>query len=281
MEKTSKFKAIGFGVLILVLFLLVQLIAGVIGTIAWVAISAVISGGHFVYEDVIKQATPILLCVSEVLCIIIFGIWYYFGYIKKDKANGTYISGIHKIASPRTLGFIVSATVAMFFLALLMSHLMSSLWPESRKIFDSIMNTALDTDSLYGMLTLMVLAPLAEEIAFRGLILRYFRNAFGITGCIILNVIMFAVMHLNPLQSLYVLPIGAMLTYLALKYDSVIPSMLAHILNNSISVLLPMILNRDLKNTETLIGIIVFGVLAIVLSDIGIVSGRKTAVSNA
>ena len=158
---------------------------------------------------------------------------------------------------------------------------MSSLWPESRKIFDSIMNTALDTDSLYGMLTLMVLAPLAEEIAFRGLILRYSRNAFGITGCIILNVIMFAVMHLNPLQSLYVLPIGAMLTYLALKYDSVIPSMLAHILNNSISVLLPMILNRDLKNTETLIGIIVFGVLAIVLSDIGIVSGRKTAVSNA
>lgn len=281
MEKTSKFKAFGFGAGILVLFLLVQFIAGAVGSIVAFAFAAATSGGNFVYEDVIKQVTPIILCVAEVLCIIVFGIWYYFGYVKKEKLNGTYISVMHKMSGLRTWAFVVCSTIAVFFLALLISHLMSALWPKSREIFNSIMSTALDTDSLYGLLTLMVLAPVAEELAFRGVLLKHSRKAFGMTGCIILSVIMFAVMHMNPLQSIYVLPIAAMLAYLGYKYDSVIPAIIAHMLNNSISVLLPMLLNREIRNTEAAAAMIIFGILAIVFSDLRAVNNRKALVSNA
>lgn len=281
MEKTSKFKAVGFGVWILVLFLLVQFIAGALGTIGALAFASATSGGNFVYEDVIKQVTPMILCASEVLCIIVFGIWYYFGYVKKEKLNGTYISLTHKMSGLRSWAFVVCSTISIFFLALLISHLMTALWPESREIFNSIMSTALDTDSLYGLLTLMVLAPVAEELAFRGVLLKHSRRAFGMTGCIILSMIMFSFMHLNPLQSIYVLPIAAMLTYMGYKYDSVIPSILAHMLNNSISVLLPMFLNREIGNTEAVAAMIIFGILAMVFSDLRAVNNRKALVSNA
>lgn len=36
----------------------------------------------------------------------------------------------------------------------------------------------------------------------------------------------------DPMQSIYVLPLGFVFAYLAYKYDSVIPAIIAHILNN-------------------------------------------------
>ncbi|ETP71914.1 putative metal-dependent membrane protease [Lachnospiraceae bacterium JC7] len=280
MEKTSKFKAVGFGTMILVLFLLVQFIAGVIGAIGAIDMAVTKYGENFVYEEAIKEVTPIILCASEVLCIIAFGPWYYFEYVKKDKQNGTYISGISKVARPKTLAFIICSTVAIFSLALLISHTVAALWPMSLDIFDSIMSTALDTDTLYGMITIMLLAPVAEELAFRGVTLKYSRKAFGMWGCIILTMILFAIMHLNPLQSLYVIPISILLAYLAYKFDSVIPAILVHVLNNSLSVLVPKVLNRDVTNTEAVVVMIIFGILAIVFSDFKTVASRKPAISN-
>ncbi len=33
---------------------------------------------------------PVAQFLGEITCIVLFGMWYFFGYFKKDKKQGTY-----------------------------------------------------------------------------------------------------------------------------------------------------------------------------------------------
>jgi len=48
---------------------------------------------------------------------------------------------------------------------------------------------------LSGVLAMLVLAPLAEELFFRGVVYRLFRQSFGVLFAIVLSAVCFAMMH--------------------------------------------------------------------------------------
>ena len=239
---------------------------GVIGGIATVIPVAISTGYNFDYVELVKEVQPVILFASELVCIAVFGIWYFLKYVKaKDQAED--LQEEHeKPFNVKSMGFIVCLTIVTFCIALLISHFVTALSPASLNLFNSMMNTAMGDENIIGYLTIMLLAPIAEELAYRGILLRKSKTVFGIKGCIILNTLLFAAMHLNPLQSLYAIPVGMTLTYLAYRYNTVGVSILAHVLNNSISVLLPMVLNRDLNNIEIIIALVLFMVPTVLLS---------------
>lgn len=92
----------------------------------------------------------------------------------------------------------------------------------------------------------VILAPLGEELVFRGVAFFYAgkavsgmrnpRAAFWIANCI--QALLFGIYHLNPVQGLYAFFIGLALGYLCRKYQSLIPGMLAHLVFNGMSTLL-------------------------------------------
>ena len=67
------------------------------------------------------------------------------------------------------------------------------------------------------------------------------------------------------MQSIYVLPLGFVFAYLAYKYDSVIPAIIAHILNNCAGVLIPLLVGRELNNIEYFVLFVLFMIPTIII----------------
>jgi uncharacterized protein len=97
---------------------------------------------------------------------------------------------------------------------------------------------SLDTGDLVLLLLLIaVVAPIAEELFFRGMLYPVLRVRLGATMAISLNALLFAAVHFIPplLPGLFV--IGLVLTWVRERSDSVIPGILLHMAQNGLVVL--------------------------------------------
>ncbi|MBC8384175.1 MAG: CPBP family intramembrane metalloprotease [Candidatus Cloacimonetes bacterium] len=88
-----------------------------------------------------------------------------------------------------------------------------------------------------SLFIIAVLPGICEEILFRG----YFMNVFkkhGFRNSIIITGILFGILHLDPFRMLPVTILGFWMGYLLLSTNSVFVPIFAHIINNSIALLL-------------------------------------------
>ena len=92
-------------------------------------------------------------------------------------------------------------------------------------------------NSVSGVLSIAVMAPLLEELLFRGaiqgLLMRYFKNPW--VG-IIVAALVFGVIHANPVQIFYAACLGVGFGWMYYRTGSLLPAIVGHILNNSMAV---------------------------------------------
>jgi len=86
-----------------------------------------------------------------------------------------------------------------------------------------------------------VLPPIAEELVFRGVLARTLANRLPAAAAIVLSAAAFSLYHLNAAQAFPTFSLGLALGYIALRADSIVPTMIAHALNNAIAIVLPRI----------------------------------------
>ena len=256
MKKGSKRNAILFAVLFIVIFFAIQIVVAAIGSIIATILSGITDANEI--QAYIVSITPVITFITEIIMIVVFGAWYYLAFVKKDKAEGIYESGFRKIANVKGLCFIVVLAIAGYFLVLLISTVVGKLFPSFGELFNSIMGLTIGEDSMIGYITVMLLAPIAEELAFRGVLLKKSKQAFGFVGCVVINTIAFSLIHANPMQMIYVIPLGIVLTYLAYRYNSVVPSTIAHIINNSMSIILALVMNVEITPVLNIVLLVVF-----------------------
>jgi membrane protease YdiL (CAAX protease family) len=87
----------------------------------------------------------------------------------------------------------------------------------------------------WGYLTIGLLAPLSEEIVFRGAILKSLLNSsrLPVWGAIALSALMFSLIHMNPAQMPHAFVIGLLLGWMYWRTGSILPGMAYHWANNS------------------------------------------------
>ena len=90
-----------------------------------------------------------------------------------------------------------------------------------------------------GYFVVGLLAPLAEELVFRGAILRallrWHKNAWvGIA----VSAVLFAMIHMNPAQMPHAFLAGLLLGWMYYRTDSIIPGVVFHWVNNSVAYVL-------------------------------------------
>jgi membrane protease YdiL (CAAX protease family) len=108
---------------------------------------------------------------------------------------------------------------------------------------------------LISLFTLAVVAPLTEEILFRGLFLRAFARRYGIWPALVLSSALFAFFHLNVWQALAAVFAGLYLGHLCLSSGSLWPPMVAHAWFNGLPVALAAIgLTVDGYNSPNVAG---------------------------
>ena len=104
----------------------------------------------------------------------------------------------------------------------------------------------------WGYLVVGLLAPLAEEMVFRGAVLlsllRWKDNPW--IG-IVISAVLFAVIHMNPAQMPHAFLIGLLLGWLYYRTDSIVPGVVYHWVNNTVAyVMYNLYPNPDLTLVE-------------------------------
>ncbi len=187
--------------------------------------------------------TPIVMYLqfaASIITFVVAGIWYYFGYVKKEKAVPGNRSLKETFKGWPDAVFILTGAIAAWGLAGTLSSICTLLMPKTAENVNSALNMALgDGAQIIGLISAIILAPITEELIMRGIIFRRSKRAFGIVGCILISTILFSVMHLNVIQGIYVIPMGLFWGYVAYRYNSVIPCICCHMINNFIGMLVP------------------------------------------
>ena len=108
---------------------------------------------------------------------------------------------------------------------------------------DAMIREAVRIDSPLRALTVpfavVFVAPVTEELLFRGLILPRLRDRFGRASAIGASALLFGVFHLDPLAAVYATVMGVVLGVVADRARSVLPAIALHAGFNALPVLLP------------------------------------------
>lgn len=88
-----------------------------------------------------------------------------------------------------------------------------------------------------NFISVAILAPIVEEVFFRGLIYTRLKAGMNIIVAAILSAIMFGVMHGEIIWILYAFVVGIMLVWVFETTNSLLPCIVIHIANNSLSQL--------------------------------------------
>ena len=84
----------------------------------------------------------------------------------------------------------------------------------------------------------MVIAPIGEEMVFRGFLQRFLERSWGdITRAILISSLFFTLIHFNPYWAIQIYLMGLVLGYLSWLTKSIYPSILLHMSINGTSML--------------------------------------------
>lgn len=108
---------------------------------------------------------------------------------------------------------------------------------ESSETYATAVGTLYSTGLFSELIGLGLLAPITEELLFRGLIYRRFKEFNKTIFAIIWASIMFAVLHGNRVQGIYAFVMSAFLCYCYERYQTIMAPLLVHISSNFVAVI--------------------------------------------
>jgi len=92
--------------------------------------------------------------------------------------------------------------------------------------------------ALFLMFGLVLLAPLGEELIFRGFLQQFLEEYWqDITRAVLVTSLFFAIIHLNPFWLIQIYVLGVMLGYLAWKTGSIWAGFILHAANNFVALM--------------------------------------------
>ncbi|MCS7001494.1 MAG: CPBP family intramembrane metalloprotease [Dehalococcoidia bacterium] len=89
-----------------------------------------------------------------------------------------------------------------------------------------------------------VVAPIAEETFFRGLVLPGLQTRLGTIGAVIVSSLLFALAHIIPQVFLPIFALGVLLAVLRLTYHSVYPAIAVHAAFNTVALILVFVVSQ-------------------------------------
>lgn len=209
--------------LILINLLIAQIIAPFLIMIPYV-IYMVATTGSIDNAALIKM----IMIPAQLVGQLMMGIYLWkAGYISTQKATWSPVSLSYLIFSAfavLTGGFLVSALAELL-------EWIPNIMEESFDILQS---------GWGGIIAIALIGPILEELLFRGAITNKLLRQYSPTKAILISALLFGIFHINPAQILPAFLIGILFAWTYYKTASLIPCILMHILNNSLSVYLNM-----------------------------------------
>ena len=219
--------------------------------------------------------------IFSTLCILFFGIYYY-RYL-----GGDFLPGFKKTFSAlQVSGVVVLIPGAQFFCSYLVAFI-SLLMPRWLEQYEALMESAGMNDSIPPIMLCyaVIMAPIGEELVFRGATMRLFRQALPFFFANICQAILFGILHANWIQGIYAFALGILLGYVCEKGGSIYYSILMHILFNFWGTVISQMIgepeNEVLFSVLMLLGMVISLVLGIALFATGVKKRKARSLSPA
>ena len=103
---------------------------------------------------------------------------------------------------------------------------------------------------LWSVLSLVVAAPVLEELLCRGVILESLRSRYGVVFAWLVSSLFFGVLHLQPMLVVNAFVIGLILGFICIASESLWASMVLHAFNNGVAYLVMTSGHADLRLSE-------------------------------
>ena len=169
-----------------------------------------------------------LMIIYSLISIGVFGFWYY------QSCGGCFKPNVRKTFNAKSLagaamlapGMQFATSILMIFIYIALPGLMSQ--------YSELMEDAGLSDSVSApmMVYAVILAPICEELIFRGVTLRCFRKAVPFWVANLLQALLFGIYHMNWVQGIYTFCFGLVLGYVCERGGHIYYSMLLHFVFN-------------------------------------------------
>ena len=218
--------------------------------------------------------------MQYVFYIVVFGIWYYKAFIKKNKNDETTSIGksiklsLAKNFKSFTPVFMIIAGVGAQLMVDGALTLLRPVFTSAFAEYDKLVSNVTGAGASWVMLlAVFIFAPIGEEFLFRGLIQGYAKKSFIAPLAILLQAALFGVYHGNAVQGVYAFIMGAVLGLITHKFGSLIPGIILHIAVNISMLFVPAALYET--TTKCIITTLVAGVIFVVLIILAIKLNEK------
>lgn len=217
MKSKKYYPSIKQSVILLLIAFLIQILGGVIG--------AIVKGKEF------QNSSELILCISFISEIIIIFIG-----LKKAKTP------LKKIfESPKTnikdILFLMVLVVGTWFVMAGLTIIYINHSQAARETQEKLSSILLGSSKeWFSILSVVIIAPILEEIVFRGIILQGFLKNYSITKAIIITAVLFGLFHGNIVQTPLVILLGIVLGVIYIKTGSLFMCIAGHALNNFIAL---------------------------------------------
>ena len=107
--------------------------------------------------------------------------------------------------------------------------------------------------NVFGILSITIMAPLVEELLFRGAIQGYMhQKGMKPLHAILIASAIFGIVHMNPIQIPFAFAIGLIFGWLYYRTGSLVPGIVGHFINNSIACIQMATMTEEEFNTKTI-----------------------------
>lgn len=168
--------------------------------------------------------------------IVISGLVFFFWYSYEIK--GEKRGSIRKLLTVKYLSLFIFMSIGCQFF---FSGAMSLIRPFFTKVFteySDVLDNLTSGNEIIVLLFMILIAPISEELIFRGVILYRANKYMGFIYANILQAIFFGVYHGNAVQGTYAALIGFLLGAAYYKFQTIYAPILLHMLINASSLLM-------------------------------------------
>ena len=215
------------------------------------AVQGALLGGIFLFYERTRRAMKAELALYLFLAATLF-FWLFGAFVYNDYLRAAIVAAVIFIYKerPRAFGYRKTSwkyfliAIALQFGLLFSLDKVNSYFLELLELigYSGGMSDASSLPSMAGagivgaLAVVAVLPAFLEESIFRGVMLEGMK-ALGTAAACLLGGLCFSLFHQNPEQTIYQFICGAAFTLLAIRADSLLPAVAAHLLNNAFIVL--------------------------------------------
>ncbi len=182
------------------------------------------------------SSAPFIIFVSmsyAIVALAIFGWWY-----RKKLASSQERIAPKSAFNPWIVSSLLLLSAGLQYVISYLMNFIGMLRPDWMQSYTDLIDSAgIGTLSPLMLFYAIIIAPISEELIFRGVTLGYAKKALPAAGAICLQAVLFGIFHLNMIQGIYAAFLGLFIGYLHEAGGTIVIPMLFHAFFNAFGTL--------------------------------------------